>query len=753
MNVSIDDLNDDLFAMLDQAETSPMPSARGLARKASAKAKPASNAKDKGDTKTPAAPEVEDNGVDMPDHLAALIDDHRTISAEIDEAQKQAFDQIDGSRFVHTASGGAMPMEDVVRLLSLCGIPAQAARRWTPDYLAGLARRHGAVVDNGAGESSPLSLITDVDPVDTGLQIFVTTAQPTASHIGQGPATALAEAMAEATGGVQFTAEVVDKNTVRLTSAVRYDARAAASKRLISAVSPTLTSLGDRRPAASGRTRGEERWKSLALKSGLVEETTVKEKFFDHTQRKMVEITGKRYTSSWPKNFVLGDGEIAGLSFTTPPEIHLDRWKKSLPILENLLGVAGLSVTRTGPGEIVLWLPRETKSMTSFVPGPTELTHIAAAGNEAEARSAAVAAHAQFKWILGRTSEGEVLGERVSRAPHALVAGGTGAGKSTWVSWVASTLVAAGSDVILCDGKGSSDYDGIARSLPNVKLISKTAAEHVAALQWLCDEMDARYATESARGRSGVERDKQNYHRPVVLVFDEYGAFKESLTSDSGALGNDVNEVDSLVTRILQKGRAARVHLVFVSQTIYSETLPGKQKNNIPVRLSLGVPASYTLRETVGSDQLYDEAKTLATSIPRGRPGQGIAVAEGVDGEPHSQRVAVPYGYVPGAPGKRPEAVQEVWDATRAEVFDKLHPLTPRMALAFDSPVDVKDRGKKIPTPQSWQEYGLHEIRQLPWVRVSDWRGQPPPSGAERYDCLSDAYAGDESTSTAARYH
>lgn len=744
----------DLFDRLSELESSPPPTARGLARKT--KTKSTVKASAKGDTKTPPPAQVEDNVVDIPAELQDLIDDHRAVSEEIDTAQREAFDQIDGRRFVHTASGGAMPMEDVQRLLTLCGVPAQATRKWSAEYLAGVTHRHGAVVTDAKGESIPLSVITDVDPVGDGLIIYMTTAQPTAVRIAQATATAtaLATAMREATGGVVWRAEVVDKNTFKLTSRVKYNARSAAAKKIISAVSPRFTSLGDQRRAASGRTRGEESWKQIALKAGLVEETVIKEKFFDHTARKQVEVPRKRYVSSWPKSFVLGDGEVAGMAFSTPAEITLDRWKKALPVLENLLGVAGLSVTRTTPGEVVLWLPRETKTMTSFVPGADQLTHIAAAGSEAEARSAAVAAHSSFRWVLGRTSEGEVLGEKIARAPHALVAGGTGAGKSTWVTWLASCLVAAGSDVILCDGKGSSDYDGIARSLPNVKLISKSAVEHVAALQWLCDEMDHRYAVESARGRSGVERDRQNYHRPTVMVFDEYGAFKEALGSDSGALGADINEIDSLVTRVLQKGRAARVHLVFVSQSIYAETLPGKQKNNVPVRLSLGVPASHTLRETVGTDQLFDEAKALAASIPRGRPGQGIAVATSeVDGEPHAQRISVPYGYVPGAPGTRAPEVQTVWDSTREEVFDRLVELTPRMALAFDAPVDVADRGKKIPAPQSWQEYGLHEIRQLPWVRVSSWHGQPPPPGAERYDVLSEDYGGDQSTSTAAKYH
>lgn len=175
----------------------------------------------------------------------------------------------------------------------------------------------------------------------------------------------------------------------------------------------------------------------------------------------------RKFVSSWPVKVVLGEGERGGIAFSTPPEVTLDRWRKALPVLETMLGVADLDVSRSAPGEVVLWLPREVRGMTAFVPGPGELTHIASASTEAEARAAAVAAHGVFRWVLGRTSEGEILGERISRAPHALVAGGTGAGKSTWVTWLASTLVAAGADVLLADGKGSSDYDNV-RSIWNV---------------------------------------------------------------------------------------------------------------------------------------------------------------------------------------------------------------------------------------------------------------------------------------------
>ncbi|OFL16669.1 hypothetical protein HMPREF2785_03045 [Corynebacterium sp. HMSC067D03] len=59
--------------------------------------------------------------------------------------------------------------------------------------------------------------------------------------------------------------------------------------------------------------------------------------------------------------FVLGEGERGGIAFSTPPEVTLDRWRKALPVLETMLGVADLDVSRSAPGEVVLWLPREIR--------------------------------------------------------------------------------------------------------------------------------------------------------------------------------------------------------------------------------------------------------------------------------------------------------------------------------------------------------------------------------------------------------
>lgn len=64
-----------------------------------------------------------------------------------------------------------MPMEDVVRALGLAGVPTAALRAWSADYLAGVTRRHRAVVEDSGGTLIPVSVVTDVDLVDSDIEI------------------------------------------------------------------------------------------------------------------------------------------------------------------------------------------------------------------------------------------------------------------------------------------------------------------------------------------------------------------------------------------------------------------------------------------------------------------------------------------------------------------------------------------------------------------------------------------------------
>lgn len=454
-------------------------------------------------------------------------------------------------------------------------------------------------------------------------------------------------------------------------------------------------------------------------------------------------------------------GDSAALVVDTPPRLTLSDWQRAQPVLENLLGVQGLRITAPEAGRIWIAPPPAVKGVTAYVPTSREMLHYAEAGRftttakrQDMARlllstAAAQAAYREARWVLGRTEDGEVLTAPIQGPmPHIVAAGGTGSGKSYWIQWLATMLAATGGDLIICDGKGGPDYIEIARNVPNVKAFSRTDIEHVALLSWLHDEMNYRYEM--------MADDSDASFRPIYMIFDEYGAFMETLQKDkASALYDDSEEITSMVTRILQKARAAKIHMVFISQTIYAETFPGKQLENIPVGMSLGKPKTRVTLEKL-SGEAYDQAKELVATVPSGKPGVGL-VTMSTDAGATAKKVATPFGYVPGRIEKNPDAGDAVlgaWREVETEVYADLVSLTPRMGLVHDWPVEVKDRGKKAREITHWSQYGLHELRQLPWVQVGRWHGVTPPVNTDCYDNLNKAaYTGKDTGSAGGRFH
>lgn len=654
--------------------------------------------------------------------LRQYVDDWQAVRAEQTETMGRAT-KIDGQQWVHRGGDAALDPARVSELLRALGAVAGVAQRLsTPREVLRVATERNVLLHGNA-----YAAVADLTVTGEGYTLTLTTGSGAADRQAiQHPKALDLTAMLWHRMGAPALSRATDRDDGRVVVHSKpFDAAAHLAQYRIKSRLPRLYRVATDLNA----------WQRVATEAGLYVEDRKPD-------------GGVSRTYARPDRFHLTRSDTACVVFKTPPRVTQAQWERALPVMQTALGDAGLYVEQIGAGEVGMFPARPVARPAPYIPTAAESLHIAQAPSEVEAYAAALAAYQDLHWTLGRTPQGQVLGDSMKHAPHALVAGGTGAGKSTWTSWLATTMVSAGADLVICDGKSGADYDGIVKALPNVLMYTKHPVEHVAALQWLADEMEQRYQTVSKRSLAGAE-DREPF-RPIVAVFDEYGAFKKALTSgDGGALSADVAVVDRLVTAILQKARAVRIHLVFVAQTIYAETLPGEQKGNVPVRLSLGVPSAYTLQQVAGG--AYEEAAEIAKTIPKGKPGLGVTMAVD-DGENSASLVSVPYGFVPGAKAGSP-GVQRVWDEVEREAFDGLVTLTPRIALMHDAPADPADRGKKVPEPEHWQEYGVHEIRQLPWVRVTPWRGRDPVPGAEKYDLLNAGYTGNDRAAGGANYH
>ncbi len=198
---------------------------------------------------------------------------------------------------------------------------------------------------------------------------------------------------------------------------------------------------------------------------------------------------------------------------------------------------------------------------------------------------------------LGKDVHGRSQMVNLASMPHVLIAGATGAGKSSLVNcFVTSLLMRTSPDdvrLVLVDPKRVelSHFADVPHLLSPVIVHPKRAAE---ALKWLVREMELRYeilATVGVRDIDGYEeglaqgslrlpvgREEEYVHMPfIVVVIDELADLMMVAP----------REVEDAICRIAQMARAVGIHLVVATQRPSVDVVTGLIKANIPSRIAL----------------------------------------------------------------------------------------------------------------------------------------------------------------------
>ncbi|MCW6663780.1 FtsK/SpoIIIE domain-containing protein [Aerococcaceae bacterium NML190073] len=183
-----------------------------------------------------------------------------------------------------------------------------------------------------------------------------------------------------------------------------------------------------------------------------------------------------------------------------------------------------------------------------------------------------------------------------SECPHILVAGGTGSGKSIFISFFLLELLRRKSTIYICDPK-NSDLGSLLYYLGSERVA--TSPNNIAKIVRLTiEEMNKRYEYMRENFRYGSNFADHGFNM-TWLIFDEMGAFQASGTDKKSK--EVINEVMDGIKQIILLGRQAGIFILVSAQQVNADTLNTDLRDNLGLRIALGANSSEGYRMVFGS--------------------------------------------------------------------------------------------------------------------------------------------------------
>ncbi|HRY62927.1 MAG TPA: DNA translocase FtsK, partial [Candidatus Paceibacterota bacterium] len=265
---------------------------------------------------------------------------------------------------------------------------------------------------------------------------------------------------------------------------------------------------------------------------------------------------------------------------------------------------------------------------------PNKLKSIVGMGSLFNTQTFQDSPHALYL-ALGKTVSGVPYYSNLSKAPHMLIAGTTGSGKSVTIHTIISSLLYRNPPervkFIMIDPKRVelTLYKGIQHLLTSVITDPKKA---ILALKWAAKEMERRYnileeatakdiqsyhkmVEESKKMSTGEENEEETMESMpyIVIIIDELADIMSAYP----------RELESSIVRLAQMSRAVGIHLILSTQRPSVEIITGLIKANIPTRVALQVPSqidSRTILDAPGAEKLLGAGDMLYIGSETSKP-------------------------------------------------------------------------------------------------------------------------------------
>ena len=214
---------------------------------------------------------------------------------------------------------------------------------------------------------------------------------------------------------------------------------------------------------------------------------------------------------------------------------------------------------------------------------------------------------------LGKDLEGEARIIELSRAPHLLIGGQAGTGKTTLLYSMILSLMKNNSseEVKLLLVSPKKNEFGVFEDSDHLYIpIISDPQEGVKALNELVEEMVRRFNLLVDKGTRDITAYNRNADKPlcrIVVFIDEMSLLFKAAP----------NEFETAVVRIAQLSRAVGIHLVLATEDTSHKTITGIIKANIPSRIALSVKTpveSRVILDSCGAERLLSQGDMLYQS-------------------------------------------------------------------------------------------------------------------------------------------